>query len=184
MTTTQPSFDSERLKVTTRAQWQEAADAWHRWGHLLSSWLGPATEQMFDMGGVASGCRVLDVAAGAGEQTLVAARRVGPTGHVLATDLSSNILELAAQSARQEGLDNVETRELDGEALHELPSDSFDAVISRVGLIYFPDQDKAPKPNATPSGRRSSKPCSNSKAQRALWVRASSCSQQGRSSAG
>lgn len=143
MTTTPPKFDPEIFKVTTRAQWQEAADAWHRWGHLLSSWLGPATEQMLDMGRVATGCRVLDVAAGAGEQTLVAARRVGPTGHVLATDLSPNILELALQSARQAGLDNVETRELDGEALHELPSDSFDVVISRVGLIYFPDQAKA-----------------------------------------
>ena len=143
MTTTKPSFDPERFKVTTRAQWQEAADAWHRWGSLLSRWLGTATEQMLDMGGVAQGSRVLDVAAGAGEQTIVAARRVGPTGHVLATDLSSNILELALQSARQSGLENVETKELDGEALHELPADSFDAVISRVGLIYFPDQDKA-----------------------------------------
>jgi SAM-dependent methyltransferase len=143
MTTRQPSFDAERFKVTTRAQWQEAAEAWHRWGPLLSSWLGPATEQMLEMGGVAENYRVLDVAAGAGEQTLVAARRVGPAGYVLATDLSPAILELAAQSARKEGLENVETRELDGEALHELPRDSFDVVISRVGLIYFPDQKKA-----------------------------------------
>lgn len=143
MPTTPRSFDPDRFKATTRAQWQEAADAWHRWGHLLNRWLGPATEQMLDMGRVTAGCRVLDVAAGAGDQTLTAARRVGSTGHVLATDLSPGILRLAAESAREAGLENVETREMDGEDLGELPPGTFDAVISRVGLIYFPDQGKA-----------------------------------------
>lgn len=143
MTQAAQTFDPDRFKETTRAQWQEASDAWHRWGPLLGRWLGPATEQMFDMGGMKSGSRVLDVAAGAGEQTLTAARRVGPNGYVLATDLSPNILQLALGSAREAGLDNVETRELDGECIHELPESSFDVVISRVGLIYFPDQGKA-----------------------------------------
>ena len=44
---------------------------------------------------------------------------------------------------KRPGLSNVETRELDGEALEVLPAASFDAVISRVGLIYFPDQQRA-----------------------------------------
>ncbi|XPM57283.2 MAG: class I SAM-dependent methyltransferase [Leptolyngbya sp. IPPAS B-1204] len=98
---------------------------------------------MLDMAGVGSGNRVLDVAAGAGEQTLVTARRVGPSGYVLATDISGNILEFAAAEARAADLTNVETRVMDGENLDELEADSFDAVISRVGLIYFPDQQKA-----------------------------------------
>jgi ubiquinone/menaquinone biosynthesis C-methylase UbiE len=42
---------------------------------------------MLDMAGVGAGARVLDVAAGAGGQTLAAARRVGPSGSVLATDI-------------------------------------------------------------------------------------------------
>jgi len=120
MTIAPRTFDPIKFKQTTRAQWQEAADAWHRWGPLLNKWLGPATEQMFDMGAMGPGSRVLDVAAGAGEQSIAAARRVGPTGHVLATDLSSNILELALESARLAGLDNVEIRELDGEHVDEL----------------------------------------------------------------
>ena len=86
---------------------------------------------------------VLDVAAGAGEQSLVAARRVGPTGRVLATDISPAILRHAAASARRAGLANVETLELDGERHDTLPAGSFDAAISRVGLIYFPDQQRA-----------------------------------------
>ncbi|MCA8943371.1 MAG: methyltransferase domain-containing protein [Planctomycetes bacterium] len=140
MTQATPKFDPARFKQTTHAQWQEAAEAWHRWGPLLERWLGAATQTMFDMGGMTEGSRVLDVAAGAGEQTVAAARRVGPAGHVLATDLSSNILGFALESAKQAGFDNVEIRELDGERVAELPADSFDVVISRVGLIYFPNQ--------------------------------------------
>lgn len=137
------TFDPVKFKTTTRAQWDSAADAWHRWGSLLGEWLGPATERMLDLAGVRTGSRVLDVAAGAGEQTLRAARRVGPTGYVLATDISPAILQHAAATAHAKGLSQVETRELDGEMLDELPAESFDAVISRVGLIYFPDQQKA-----------------------------------------
>ena len=143
MTTETPKFDPIKYKETTKQQWQAAAEAWHRWGPTLAAWLGPATETMLDMAGVGPGSRVLDVAAGAGEQTLVAARRVGPSGYVLATDISANILDFAAAEARTAGLTNVETRVLDGENLGELEADSFDAVISRVGLIYFPDQQQA-----------------------------------------
>ena len=138
-----PIFDGQKFKVTTRAQWQSAAPAWHRWGPFLGQWLGAATEAMFDMAAVGPGCRVLDVAAGAGEQSLGAARRVGSTGHVLATDIAPALLEYAAEDARAAGLANVATRELDGEALGTLPAASFDVVLSRVGLIYFPDQQRA-----------------------------------------
>ena len=141
--TTPTTFDPVRFKETTRAQWQNAAQAWSDWGPTLSTWLGPATERMLDMAGVAAGAHVLDVAAGAGEQTLTAARRVGAEGRVLATDLSPNILDFAARAAEAAGLGNVETRAIDGERLDELPEGSFDAAISRVGMIYFPDQARA-----------------------------------------
>ena len=139
MTTT---FDPVRYKTTTRQQWQDAAEAWHRWGPVLEDWLGAATTRMLDAAQVTPGASVLDVAAGAGGQTLTAARRVGPTGHVLATDISPAILEYAMKSAAEAGLSNVSTLEADGEQLSVAPG-SFDAVISRVGLIYFPDQQAA-----------------------------------------
>ncbi len=138
-----PKFDAEQYKTTTRQQWDTAAKAWHRWAPLLSRWLGPATETMLDMCEISKGSRVLDVAAGAGEQTLAAARRVGNTGYVLATDISPNILGFAAEVSQQAGHSNVSTRVVDGERLHTLDAEPFDAVISRVGLIYFPDQLKA-----------------------------------------
>lgn len=132
-------FDPEAFKRTTRAQWQETAPAWNRWGPVIEEWLGPATGRMLDGAGITVGSRVLDVAAGTGGQTLAAARRAGPSGYVLATDISPAILDYAARAAAQAGLDNVGIREVDGEHLG-VPDAAFDAVISRVGLIYFPDR--------------------------------------------
>lgn len=136
------AFDPALYKETTRQQWQEAAEAWRRWGPQLERWLGPATDLMLELAAIGPGARVLDIAAGAGGQTLEAARRVGPNGAVLATDISSNIIELAAQEARSAGLGNVASRVMDGENL-DISDSSFDAVISRVGLIYFPDRQRA-----------------------------------------
>jgi SAM-dependent methyltransferase len=139
---TTTSFDAQAYKSTTRDQWQAAAQAWDRWGPTIESWLGPATEVMLDLARVAPGGRVLDVAAGSGGQTLSAARRVGPDGRVLATDNAPAILALAEHNAHAAGLSNVTVREMDGEHLDVEPG-WFDAVISRVGFIYFPDRRTA-----------------------------------------
>ncbi|MDP9371492.1 MAG: methyltransferase domain-containing protein [Chloroflexota bacterium] len=137
------TFDPARYKETTRQQWESAAEAWHRWEPTLKAWLGSATEVLLDLARVGPGSRVLDVASGAGEPAITAAKRVGPEGYVLATDIAANILEFAREAARRQGVGEiVETRVLDGEHL-DLPEASFDAVLSRVGLIYFPDQQGA-----------------------------------------
>jgi SAM-dependent methyltransferase len=137
------TFDADQYKATTRRQWEDYAAGWSNWAPLLETWLGEATERMLDLAGVQEGSRVLDVAAGAGGQSIAAGRRVGSSGSVLATDLSPTILEYADQAARATGLENLSTRELDGEELHLLPAKSFDAAISRVGLIYFPNRHRA-----------------------------------------
>jgi len=136
------TFDPVAYKQTTRDQWQTAAEPWYRWAPTLEQWLGEATELMLEMAHVRPGGRVLDVAAGAGGQTIAAARRVGPEGSVLATDISANILKFAERAAAEAGLRNVATRVMDGEQLEVEPG-FYDAVISRVGFIYFPDQPAA-----------------------------------------
>ncbi|HVH16070.1 MAG TPA: class I SAM-dependent methyltransferase [Candidatus Angelobacter sp.] len=143
-------FDPEKFKESTRQQWQNAAKAWNAWGVFLRQWLGPATQHMLDMARVAEDSRVLDVAAGAGDQTMLIAEKVGAKGHVLATDISSNILEFARENAQRAGLKNVETRVLDGEDL-KLPDDSFDAVVSRLGSHGLPTPRES---------RRRVQPCS------------------------
>ncbi|HKR06919.1 MAG TPA: class I SAM-dependent methyltransferase [Bacteroidia bacterium] len=144
MEPTVSQFDSVKYKNTTHDQWQAAAAAWYRWSPTLNKWLGKATEKMLEMAGIKNGDHVLDIAAGAGEQSITTAKKVGASGYVLATDISSNILEYAKQMAQQAGANNIETKVMDGENL-TLEDEKFDAVISRVGLIYFPDQQKALK---------------------------------------
>lgn len=137
-------FDPVKYKKTTHDQWQAAAEAWFRWSDTLNSWLGKVTNEMLTMAGVREGQRVLDIAAGAGEQSITAAKKVGQSGYVLATDISANILEFAKEMSQRAGLQNIDTKVMDGENL-ELEDGTFDTVISRVGLIYFPDQQKALK---------------------------------------
>lgn len=130
--------DAEAFKLATRRQWDSCAKGWNDKADLIRTWLREPTDAMLELAGVTPGARVLDVAAGAGDQTLDIAKRVGPTGHVLATDLSPAILQLAADNARHAGYPNVETRAEDGETL-TVPEASFDAAICRLGLMFFPD---------------------------------------------
>jgi SAM-dependent methyltransferase len=97
---------------------------------------------MLDLAGIRSGHRVLDVAAGTGEQTLMAARRVGPQGFVLATDIADRMLAYLDEAARSEGLTHVQTRLMDARA-RELEPESFHAAICRLALMLMPERDKA-----------------------------------------
>jgi len=121
---------------------EDVAEQWSRSQARRHEVIGPATEMMLDLANLQTGNRVLDAAAGTGEQTLLAARRVGPTGCVLAADLSPSMLNVAAEAVRKAGLTNVETRVMDAENL-ELAANSFDAAICRLGLMLFSNPPKA-----------------------------------------
>jgi len=115
---------------------QEVAERRNRGRARRAELQGPATELMLDLAEVRSGGRVLDVAAGTGDQTVMAAQRVGATGYVLATDISASMLKLAVDAAREAGLTNVVTRVMDAENI-DLAADSFDAAICQLGLFLF-----------------------------------------------
>ncbi|MBP6018300.1 MAG: class I SAM-dependent methyltransferase [Burkholderiaceae bacterium] len=135
-------FDPKQLKTGIRESWNKAASGWNEQTPQIHQWLASATQTMFDLAKIKSGSRVVDVAAGAGDQTLDAARRVGPTGYVLATDISAAILEFAAANAQRGGFNNVDTKVADAENL-DLPAASFDAAICRLGLMLCPDPIKS-----------------------------------------
>jgi SAM-dependent methyltransferase len=137
VTEPQSSFDAAKYKNAQREQWNKDGAAWRRWNPVLDRWYGEATRQMLDLARIRPGQRILDIAAGAGEPAVSAAKRVGPGGYVLATDISEGIVELALQVARERGLAQIETRAMDGEKL-DLADASFDAVLCRLGLMYMP----------------------------------------------
>ena len=142
MTAEPPAFDPVAFKKTTRQGWDAVAEAWDRWTPVLAAWFGPVTEAMLDMARLRAGHKIVDVAAGAGEPGLSAAARVGPTGSVLATDLSANILAFADHAARERGVRNFAARVMDAERL-ELADGAFDVALSRLGIIYCPDRRQA-----------------------------------------
>lgn len=130
--------DADPRKAAARAAWDRSAQGWNEQTPQIHAWLEDATRAMLDAAGVRPGGRVLDVAAGAGDQTLDIARRVGTEGRVLATDLSPAILQLAADNAARAGLAQVETRVADAERLG-LDGADFDAVVCRLGLMLCTD---------------------------------------------
>lgn len=115
--------------------WDDAALGWDRHAGTIRHWLRGATAEMLDAACVSSGQRVLDIAAGAGDQTLDIANRIGPAGAVLATDVSTRILALAQERLRAAGVRHAAIRTADAQALG-LAGANFDAAVSRLGLMF------------------------------------------------
>ena len=120
----------------------DTASGWKRGAAARGRALDPLTELMLDLAGVTVGSHVLDLGAGTGDQTLLAARRVGPGGMVLATDISASMLALTQEAARAADLSNVQTRVMDAQRL-ELERGSFDAAMARFSLQFVPDVPRA-----------------------------------------
>ena len=129
-------------QADVREQWERAAPGWAHWEATVAIWMEPASEAMLAMAGVDAGARVLDLASGAGSQTLRAARRVGAQGLVVASDIAETMLQHVQENARAAGLTNVTTLAGAAEDL-DVVAESFDAVICRLGLMLFRDPAKA-----------------------------------------
>lgn len=130
--------EAAALKHQTRLQWDAAAEGWNRHGPQIRRWLRVPTDAMLTMAGVCAGQTVLDVAAGAGDQTLDIAAQVGANGTVVATDISNGILSYVLGNASNAGHQNIRTHLADAEALG-LGDATFDAAVCRLGLMFLPD---------------------------------------------
>ena len=136
MTATDPT----EFRDGQREQWQSAAAGWRKWSSTIDAGTRPISERLVELAGVEQGSRVLDVAAGYGEPALTAARKAGPHGSVVATDISAEMLAYGRERAAAAGLENVEFVESPAAAL-DFPADSFDAALSRWGLIFEPEAE-------------------------------------------
>ena len=112
-----------------------AAEKWKAKSAAMGS---AVTEALVEYARPVVGMAVLDLASGTGEPAISLARSVGPTGSVVAADQSSDLLEVAADRARQKRLGNLITRQADA---HKLPFDdgSFDLATCRFGVMFFAD---------------------------------------------
>ena len=130
-----PSADE--IRDGQRATWAALSSGWDKWDAVIMDQLGPVGDAIIQSLGVVPDRHYLDIASGTGEPGLSIARR-SPRARVVLTDLSSEMLDVAARRARSHGLDNVETRVCSAD---ELPfgDGTFDGVSVRFGYMFFPD---------------------------------------------
>jgi SAM-dependent methyltransferase len=136
------AIDPAGFREAQHKQWDSAAEGWKEWSDFGESAYGPISQRLVELAGVRSGSQVLDIAAGYGEPALTAARKAGPEGRVVATDISAEMLAFGRERAAAAGLRNVEFLESDALSL-DFPQASFDAAVSRWGIIFEPDAEAA-----------------------------------------
>lgn len=98
----------------------------------------PVTRALIEAAGITRGQFVLDVAGGPGEPSLTIAETVGPSGSVTCTDAVAEMVQAAEREAHRREVKNISFRQCTADSL-PFDSDSFDAVVSRLGAMFFPD---------------------------------------------
>jgi SAM-dependent methyltransferase len=136
------SMDAEEFRAKQRDSWNGAAAGWNEWSQFMDEHAGTVSERLVEMAGIKERDRVLDVACGYGEPSLTAARKVGPDGAVIATDIAAEMLEFGRQRAAANGVENIEFMHSDASSL-DFAAESFDAAVSRWGIIFDPDGEGA-----------------------------------------
>ncbi len=132
----------ERLDVTGPnaeqiTYWNEqGGPRWVRLQESLDQQLSPFGHLVMDRLAIGNGERILDVGCGCGETSLELARRVGATGKVLGVDISTIMLEHAAE--RGKSVPNVQFMVADAQT-HPFAPASFEAIFSRFGVMFFKD---------------------------------------------
>jgi enediyne biosynthesis protein CalE5 len=135
-------IDPAEFRQGQRDQWDTAATGWRKWSELIDTAASGISERLVELVEVKPGSRVIDIAAGYGEPTLSAAKVAGPDGRVVATDISAEMLAYGRERAEAAGLENIEFVESDAVSL-DFPAESFDAALSRFGIIFEPDGEGA-----------------------------------------
>ena len=108
---------------------------------MQARFFGDLTREVFQRAGISAGMRVLDVGCGAGDVTFLAASLVGETGSVLGVDKSPDAIALARQRAEGAKLKNIRFETADLADVAE--SETFDAIVGRLILLYIPDAPAA-----------------------------------------
>jgi SAM-dependent methyltransferase len=118
-------------------RWTGSAPYWEKHRETIRQMFAPVTQALVEDGQIGSGHVVLDIATGPGEPALTVAGLVGPTGKVFAIDPIPEMVAAARRAADRLALRNVQFDVAFADQL-PFPADTFDAVISRFGVMFFP----------------------------------------------
>ncbi len=130
------------LRTRLHGMWAAVADGWAEHAQYADARGAEVAETMLDLTRPQPGERVLELACGPAGLGLEAAKRVGPGGAVVLSDVVAEMTAIAAARAAALGLTNVTTCELDLESIDE-PDASYDVVLCREGLMFALDPARA-----------------------------------------
>jgi SAM-dependent methyltransferase len=118
-------------------QWSESAPYWEKHRPVIVEMFAPVTQALIEDAAIRKGDSVLDVATGPGEPALTMADLVGPEGMVVGTDVAPEMVEAARREAGRRNFANARFEVAFTDSL-PFPPDTFDAAVSRFGVMFFP----------------------------------------------
>jgi ubiquinone/menaquinone biosynthesis C-methylase UbiE len=133
---------ADQQRQQQKEMWAVSSVAWEHCDAWLERNMRPLATWLCEAAAIAPGHRVLDLASGTGHPATTIAARVGPTGRVIATDLSPEMVAVAKRAVARLGITNVEVMEMGAEQL-AFPDAGFDAVTCRFGLMFCPEPARA-----------------------------------------
>ena len=122
----------------TLREWRESAKYWETHARTIQKMFAPVTSALIEEAGIIEGDAVLDVAGGPGEPSLTIAEKVGPAGSVMCTDAVAEMVAAAESEAARRGVKNIQFQQCQADSL-PFENNSFDAAVSRLGVMFFPD---------------------------------------------
>jgi ubiquinone/menaquinone biosynthesis C-methylase UbiE len=131
----------EEIREQQKATWNKFSSGWKKWDAFNMRFLQPMGDAIIDYLQIKYDDTVLDIATGTGEPGLTIAT-MARKGKVIGTDLSEDMLSIAAANAAAKGIKNYETTVADSCEL-PFPDNSFDAISCRMGFMFFPDMELA-----------------------------------------
>lgn len=118
-------------------RWSGSAPYWEKHREIIRQMFAAVTQALVEDAQIGSGHTVLDIATGPGEPALSVAALVGPEGRIFGIDPIPGMIEAARRAGESLGLRNVQFEVAFADHL-PFPADTFDAVISRFGAMFFP----------------------------------------------
>ena len=118
-------------------RWSGSAPFWEKHSEIIRQMFAPVTDALVEDAQIGREHVVLDIAMGPGDPALSVASLVGPQGKVYGVDPIPEMVEAAHRAADRLGLTNTQ---FDVAYADQLPfsTATFDAVISRFGVMFFP----------------------------------------------
>ena len=135
-------MDRDEYKRASLENWQAMASGWERRRADVETAGRSVAEWMLNALDAQQGDTVLELAAGPGDVGFAITPRLGSDGRLISSDFSSEMVEVARRRAEELGLQNVEHRVMDAEAM-DLDDESVDGVLCRWGFMLMPDPARA-----------------------------------------